>query len=383
VKNSRYKELFDLMPCGIQVIDFNYRYVYINKVLLEELGMKSTELVGHKIHQVFPDFVETKAYSVLDECLRNRQSQIVTNEYLNGDTVVVYELEIKPIEEGLIIFTQDISEEIRGKILLEESKKRLEAKVKKRTEDLAYLNKYLEEKVAERTTELEHFTHLAAHDLRQPCSILITYAEMLTEILDEKTHPQIWHISEVFLKNSYTMLKLIDGFRALAKIDGHNLIKKKEKIGEVFLKRTNLFELANHNIIVLNRVTSQVEVYKDLIEILFNNLILNVIKHAKQEDTVYLTFEEKTENDITYYIVKNDYPKTVETKDLFKPFNRRNREVTGEGLGLSICKRIIDYHEGHAMLKSDGKHFSFIFSLNQNAKLLSSKDSFHREDKSN
>jgi signal transduction histidine kinase len=87
---------------------------------------------------------------------------------------------------------------------------------------------------------------------------------------------------------------------------------------------------------------------------LFQNLLSNAIKFRKNTPpTVCITFSKKVENYFEFAIKDNGIGIDEEYKEhIFKPFKRLHRTQEGQGIGLSICKKVVEMHKGEIYLKS-------------------------------
>ncbi len=233
--------------------------------------------------------------------------------------------------------------------------------------------KKAEQKIKESERAKAEFMNIAAHELKTPIIPLKGYLEMLLwdENIDEEKRKWL----KICLRNTSTLIFLINDILDVARLESNNLKISKEK--------TDLKELINGVIqdmkpmaedkkLVLNKNVSNdfltVEVDKRRISQVLRNLINNAIKctdegkvevKAKKEDEkVWVSVE-----DTGIGIKKEDISK------LFKKFSQlgeaETRKVEGTGLGLYICKGIMDQHHGEIWAESSGlgKGSTFCFTL--------------------
>lgn len=130
--------ILDNLLEGFQLIDYNWRYLYVNETVARQGKSTKEELLGYTMMEKYPGIENTKLFKVLKKCMRERISDRIENEFNYPDgTKGWFELRIEPVAEGLFILSMDISE-----------RKRIENEILK-------LNESLEKKVALRTSELE------------------------------------------------------------------------------------------------------------------------------------------------------------------------------------------------------------------------------------
>ncbi|MES2763240.1 MAG: SpoIIE family protein phosphatase [Bacteroidota bacterium] len=131
-------DTFDYLLEGFQVIDFDWRYMYVNKSVIRQSKFQKQELIGFTIMEKYPGVEKTEMFKVLQICMTERVSREIESEFIYPDNSKGwFELHIEPVPEGLFIISVDISQ-------------------RKKTElELLKMNSALEEMVSIRTLELE------------------------------------------------------------------------------------------------------------------------------------------------------------------------------------------------------------------------------------
>jgi PAS domain S-box-containing protein len=114
MKSLQYKEILDLMLEGIQIIDFNWRYVYVNEALIKISKYSREELLGFSMMEKYPGIEQTPLFKTLQRCMQERTSDFIENEFVFPDgTKGLFELKIQPVESGICI--QSIDRTIKAK----------------------------------------------------------------------------------------------------------------------------------------------------------------------------------------------------------------------------------------------------------------------------
>lgn len=256
-----------------------------------------------------------------------------------------------------------------GKVFRDESGKAI--KVTGITREITKLREYesaLLVKVNELSRsnkDLEDFAFMASHDLQEPLRKLSSFGEKLQDSAKELlTEEQINYLTRM-LRATENMKHLIDSLlnfslitqtqRNFEAADLNHIIKQVLSEQELKIDETN----ASINVTALPVIEAVGQQMKQL----FNNLVHNALKFSSkgQEPKVNITSrelnaEEKekagfTQNMVYYKITVNDNGIGFEPKEseqIFQIFKRLNAkyEYSGSGIGLAICRKIVDYHQG-------------------------------------
>jgi PAS domain S-box-containing protein len=107
---EKFRYTFDHMLEGIQILDFNWRYTYVNNALVQDSYYSREELIGNTLMDKYPGVEKSNLFKVLTKCMNERVSEQFENKFSYPDgTTGDFELSIQPVPEGLFILSINIS----------------------------------------------------------------------------------------------------------------------------------------------------------------------------------------------------------------------------------------------------------------------------------
>jgi signal transduction histidine kinase len=217
---------------------------------------------------------------------------------------------------------------------------------------------------------------MAAHDLRNPISVIGMYAEFITAELGENLNEKQVELLKVISEMSHFMLNLISDILDLAKIEAGKLdLEIKEENYRDFLERAVKLNsvIANQkkiNILLAYKAGSDIVKFdRNKLEQVLNNLIGNAVKYSHPETIITVAVGSGPDGGvITEVIDQGQGIPAEELESIFKEFNKSStRSTAGEkstGLGLAISKKIIEGHGGQIGVTSEiKKGANFYFEL--------------------
>lgn len=254
----------------------------------------------------------------------------------------------------------------------------LEAEVKDRTKLLNEVNENLMQanhQLAKSREEKQDFFANISHDLRSPIATIRSYIEAILDGTVDQPEQKKQYLQVV--KNRLSSLnRLIEDLFELAQLELGNIRLSKEvlPLDRLFthLCRQFEFEVLQENIEyvwelpkVRGGVYPLVEVDVARIEQVLTNLVSNAIKHAKGLIRISLSLEKRGQAIISVV----DDGAGISAKEISYVFDRfytksPESKQQGYGLGLAICKEIMQYHDGEISIESEeGKRTIFSISL--------------------
>lgn len=347
---ERYRVLAETSADGVITIDPLGRLTYVNPSFEKLCGRRKSKILA----TLFRDYLSEDSVYFFQQVfinVRQRDEKIENIELELIDTenkAIPIEVNIAPVKKnkqfaGLVCTIRDITE-----------RRNIEDELKK------------SEKLK---TE---FMNIAAHELKSPVTPIKGYLDLI--ISDKDTSEKVKNWAKVSLRNSERLLKLVNDILDVSRLDTDTMRFEMEKIDTVKI----LDEIAedmkptieSKNLKLEKKIPRELPKImgdKNRLPQVLKNLFVNAIKFT---DNGSITLEaEKKENHILISIrdtgigIPKDELKKIFTK-FYQAYTGDDRKNEGTGLGLFICKEIIQRHNGQIWAESEiGKGSDFIIKI--------------------
>jgi len=374
---ERFRSIVENSHEGILIVDELYRFIYVNDELCQILHYPSEEVIGHD----FREFLDEESRQFVGaryireqkgECIPHRYEFNVVRKDGKKRRVEISSSVIADSKGNMRTVAQilDITERKRMEEKLKRNAEALQRANKELTsahEQLRGLNRNLEQKIKERTAEVEkllkhkdEFINQLGHDLKNPLGPIVN----LIPLLEEKEHgPESKEILEVIHRNADHMRNLVVKTIELARlnspntgltIDDTNLLNGVNDVVE-----KNKLLLKQNKMEINNNIDENIVIKADKLRLeeLFDNLINNAIKYGKDAGTI--TIDAKEDKDFVTVSVKDTGIGMADEQlshifDEFYKADEARHDFDSSGLGLPICKRIVEKHGGKIWAESEG-----------------------------
>jgi PAS domain S-box-containing protein len=342
-----FRSLIEHSPDAISVIDLQGEILYGSASTARIFGYQPEELVGRNCLELIHPEDRDDSRRALREVLAKPGPLQWDARILNKDgnyswvESTVSNLLLEDEVQAIVVNQRNI-----------DARKAAEEERKLHAEELARAN-----------TRLEEFAYIAAHDLREPLRAISSYTAMLVE--ETQTDANTTQIAKFIVDGTARMSTLIDDLLSFASTG------MREPPQRINLQ--DAFDQARQNLALEIR-ESGASITVDRMPVvrgneihlvrLFQNLIGNAVKyHGQESPDVHLSAERRGPD----WVIKiEDRGIGIAREDqarVFIPFVRlANRDVPGTGLGLAVCKNIVEGMGGSIWLESEpgaGSTFSF------------------------
>ncbi len=236
-------------------------------------------------------------------------------------------------------------------------RKRAEEELKKRTEELARSN-----------AELEQFIYIASHYLQEPLRTVSNSSQLLARRYKDKLDVKANQFIGFIVDGTTRMQEMIEDLLAYSKIITHIKPFEPTDCEAVFNKALiNVKEaIEESGALVIHDPLPTVMADASQMVQLFQNLLSNAIKFRKEKPCITVSAVQKG-NEWLFSVKDNGIGIAPEFMEyIFKMFEREqaSTEYPGTGVGLAICKKIVERHGGRIWVESEqGKGSTFYFTI--------------------
>jgi PAS domain S-box-containing protein len=353
-REAKFRAVIETAADGIIIIDPQGTIQVFNPASERIFGYRPDEVIGRKIEMLMPPSHAVRHDQYLERARRTDEGQkIVVGREVEGlrkdGATVPLELSVGAArQDGTQIFVgivRDISE-----------RKRADRERQSALDELARSNQ-----------DLEQFADVVSHDLQEPLRMVSSYCELLRRGYRGRLDDDADQFIDFAVDGAQRMQLLIQDLLAYSRVGSR---------GGAFGKTdaNHSFELALVNLqeaIAESQVRISADplptVFADEVQLvqLFQNLVGNAIKYRRGErPEIHVTAESRgafwafavTDNGIG---IKPQFARSI--FEVFKRLHSR-REFPGTGIGLAVCKRIVERHGGEIWLDCeyrDGARFCF------------------------
>lgn len=237
------------------------------------------------------------------------------------------------------------------------------------TQKMIALNKQL----IRSNRDLEQFAYAASHDLQAPLRAIVQFISLLREeYFDVDERPRIDEVADVYMshitRGAERMQSLIEGLLMFSRIDQQTSDWKMESMADIVRDAMlNLrSEISETNAKISIESLPKIMCSRHTMVILMQNLIHNAMRFRKDSvDPNIRIWSEQTLCHKKILVSDNGigFDQSFEPR-IYGMFQRLNSRIEGTGMGLAICRKIVEHHHGKIGANSEeGKGATFWFSI--------------------
>jgi K+-sensing histidine kinase KdpD len=253
--------------------------------------------------------------------------------------------------------------------------RRLRAELRRKQEALEDYAQTLEERVFERTEELQkalkakdEFLGLVSHELRTPVTVILGNAEILYARGHHLTEEDKATAMLDLRQEARRLMRIIENLLVLARVEYGARMKSEPAL----LQRTIRRQVDWHKQFLKNRVITlelpatmpAVTCDETQVELVISNLLSNADKYSRQDTPIEVYAEVQGGEIVVSVLDEGTGIRNEEVEHLFEPFYRSEEtaHVQGMGIGLTVCRRLLEAQGGRIWASprpTGGSRFSF------------------------
>lgn len=218
------------------------------------------------------------------------------------------------------------------------------------------------QKLKESNQELENFAYVASHDLQEPLRTISSFCRLIEKKYKDKLDEDGVEFIEFIVDASNRMKKLLDDLLQISRITTHvsekSIINTNEELRRIL--DTLAAQISETEIkINIEEDLPQVLMHKIHFTQLFQNLISNAVKFRNKNILTKIEIgyhDTQDDNFYIFYVKDNGIGFDIKyEKKIFEIFQRLHHrdEYNGTGVGLALCKKIVNYYGGEITVESE------------------------------
>ncbi|GCC53263.1 PAS domain S-box protein [Chryseotalea sanaruensis] len=358
-EKSRLRSIIEVTTDLVIIFNENGKPLYFNKAVYGIIGQH---------HRSIPDNLTMTSFfsKPSNDFIQNTALKLAKDQgYWKGESIIVSSTGKEfPVSHVILYHKANETEKAYYSSVMRDIRE-----LKASQQKIEAINQQLIAK----NMEMEEFVYALSHDLNEPLRMVSSFLQLtrmrLQDKLDEET-TQYMDYASGGAKRMNTMIKDLLAFSRTGSVGMDFSICNIKTILDEAL--ANLFPIIQENGASIRVPDNQPQLLGNASQLtrLFQNLIGNAIKYKSNEPPeIEITVKEF--NDHYFFSVKDNGIgiESEHYRDIFKIFKRlhTSKDYNGSGIGLAVCKKIVEMHGGNIWVESaHGKGSNFHFTLKKN-----------------
>jgi PAS domain S-box-containing protein len=360
---GKYRGLLEAAPDAMVVVNQAGEIVLLNLQAEKQFGYRRNELLGQKVKNIIPEgFAERLVADGLRSEADALAQQIGTGIELHGrrkdGSEFPIELMLSPLgsDNGILITSaiRDITKRKKAEVHL--------------MEKMNELNRSNE--------ELGQFAYIASHDLQEPLRMVASYTQLLARRYKGKLDADADEFIAFAVDGASRMQRLIQDLLLYSRVQTKGMVLRETSSEEAFERalRNLRGSIQESGAEVTHDALPNVQADEMQLAQLFQNLVGNAIKYQGPGiPKIHVSAKMNGDDKWTFSVKDNGIGIDPQYFDkIFGMFQRlhKREEFAGTGIGLAICKKIVERHGGKIAVESQsGRGTTFSFALENSQRI--------------
>lgn len=347
--------LIDSIQDAILVVDNSLVIADVNPAMRKLIGSDQKKVIGMSARELFPH-----RETLIQDILKNKDYQTMISREVEGETHF-FDMQVTSLFDqnqnttGRLVVLKDITSHINAEEINKQANLRLMDEIKEKEKLIV---------------DLDSFSHTVAHDLKNMLGAIVSASNLIKQGIDEMDRQEVLEINELIRQAATKTMHITRELLTLASVRQQEVKLVKVNMHRIVidaLNRLNDMTLEYNAKIVLPDHFNEAIGYDGWLEEVWINYISNAIKYGGTPPVIHIGNDLLPDGRVKYWIKDNG--KGLSENDmalLFIKFTRLDTlRVEGNGLGLSIVKRIVEKLNGEVGVESrnipgEGSIFYFI-----------------------
>ncbi|WP_445668787.1 PAS domain-containing sensor histidine kinase [Natronoarchaeum rubrum] len=344
----RYRTLVDHFPNGaVGLFDEELTYTVAGGEMLGELGIDPDDVVGTSIYERYPDDLIEQVKPHF-QAVFDGESATFEAEY-HDRHLLAHTLPVRNPDDEIyagMLMIQDITERTEYRKRLEESNERL-----------------------------EQFAYAASHDLQEPLRMITSYLQLIEQRYGDELDEDGEEFIEFAVDGAERMRTMIDGLLEYSRVESQGDPFESHDLNDVLadVREDLQMQIDESGAEIMADDLPRVDGDPSQLRQVFQNLLSNAIEYSGDQPPSVGISAERDGHEWIISIQDDGVGIDSEDQDrIFEVFQRLHSqdEHPGTGIGLSLCRRIVERHDGELWVESkpgDGTTFSFTLPAASNS----------------
>jgi PAS domain S-box-containing protein len=357
VSEETMEAFFDLSPGILNIFDQHLRYIKSDRLTPTYFGLDRHSIVGKSVAELNPSFVDNFLGPMGVQVIETGKPQLnlevpgpvpMRRNEIGYWLVSFFPVPLPEGKRGLGVMGVDITE-----------RKQVEEELRRTVKELARSNR-----------ELEQFAYITSHDLQTPLRAITGFLDLLARRYKGKLGPDADEFISFAVGGAEKMHQLINDILTFSRVGTRGKPFARQESGEALAEALDNLqaEIKASRAEVSQGELPLVTGDRNQLVQLFQHLVGNALKYRKADVPlrIHIAAEEK-EGGWEFRVTDNGIgiaPRYAER--IFQIFQRLHTvgEYPGTGIGLAICRKIVERHGGRIWVESEpGEGATFYFTL--------------------